>query len=332
MKKFNPEKELQKVNNKSIRGNNSKLSNMYVPLLVIACSCLAMSAITFSAKLEEETEEKYTIKINIVNGEQDVYLTKVKEGEFSTSINSKNSFGSLECEKGNLDFDSLNGVISSPYVNQNIVCTLVFVEEEVRELSPDGLEGVNDNLGRSYYYKADALNNYVKIKDKLYRILRINGNGSYRLISNNAIGTMKYGESNDYLDSQVKTLVEDWFKVNFNNEEYLVEGDFDITNYMDVEVNNLVNFDGYLSNFVGLPSIKEMKLIIDDVESNKLLEIGSSLYLANGNGTDNVYAYKNNKFVSVLPNEVLEVRPVINVKAEFTGKGTVEDPFVIKVN
>ena len=57
MKKFNPEKEfenLKKKKNKTL--SRSTLSNMYVPLLIIGCSCMALLGATFSLKLTDDTK------------------------------------------------------------------------------------------------------------------------------------------------------------------------------------------------------------------------------------------------------------------------------------
>ena len=98
-------------------------------------------------------------------------------------------------------------------------------------------EFIDENRNKTFTHnKADALNNFVKIKNDLYRIVRINGNGTIRLISENEVLTALYGDYNNYMDSGVKTVVEEWFKQKFNNENYLTTGDFDVTNYNDYDI------------------------------------------------------------------------------------------------
>ena len=135
MKKFNPEKELKKVQFKSSSNvNSTKLSNLYIPSLVIACSCLAMAGITFSAKLVDDSKDIYSINVEIINGNETSYAQKVKRGPFSDTITSVNSFGSLECTSGNLNYDEESGTISSPYVTENTRCVLVFRPDVVKNI------------------------------------------------------------------------------------------------------------------------------------------------------------------------------------------------------
>lgn len=330
MKKFNPENELRRIKTKSIKGSNSRFSGMYVPILVIACSCLAMCAVTFSAKLEEETKNKFTVRVDIVNGNQDVLIRNVNEGEFSSLIESENAFGSIECSDGNLEYDAVTSMVYSKNINQNTHCTLYFTEEATREVSPNGLDGINDNTGRSYYYKADATNNYLSLNNMLFRIIRINGDGSYRLLLENSSLTSTYGENNEYIGSNIEKTLNDWFTNNFHEEGYLVESDFDKTNYSGYETDDLINFDGYLVSYVGTLSVREATILTDGVEENNYLEAGGGFYLMNANGPDNVYVYRNGKVDSVGVEETLLVKPVINVTGKLVGDGTRENPFTLE--
>ena len=48
--------------------------------------------------------------------------------------------------------------------------------------SQDGVYVMEDDYGTSYYYRGAVTNNYVKFADKYWRILRVNGDGSLRII------------------------------------------------------------------------------------------------------------------------------------------------------
>lgn len=330
MKKFSPERELKKVRGKTFNGNSSRLNNLYVPLLVIACSCLAIEAVTFSAKLVEETKDKYTVRVDIVNGEQDVFLKNVTEGAFRATILGKNTFHSIECSDGELNYDVATGEVYSKHIRQNTRCTLVFEGDSVKEVNdPEGMNGIYDNSGRSYYYKADSVNNYVRIKDMMFRIVRVNGDGTYRLILNDNNLESSYGSSNDYYESTLKTTLENWFQTHFSGESYLVQKDYDVFNYIQYETDSLVNIEGYHSNFVGTLSVIEASLVLDGVSGSTYLDSDKGILLANGNGIDNVFCYRNGGVVGVVPSENLIVKPVINVGAEFVGEGTLENPYMI---
>ena len=333
MKKFNPDLELSKIQKKKQENyNSSKVNNVFVPLLVVGCSCLAMIGVTFSSQLANDEKGSYTIKINIINGKEDSYIKNVSEGAFSALIEGNGKFGSLTCSDGVLNYDVDTSTVSNLYVNQDINCVLAFMDDINTDIDLSKLNQVNDNFGVSYYYKADALNNFVKIKNDLYRIVRINGNGTIRLISENEVLTALYGDYNNYMDSGVKTVVEEWFKQKFNNENYLTTGDFDVTNYNDYDFNykNLIDTEGYVVLDVGVLSVKEAGLISEGVKGSNYLNTLEGIYLANPNGAYETYMFKDGKVMSIQSNTALKVKPVINIKnVKFSGDGTKNNPYVI---
>ena len=71
MKKFDPDKELAKMQNKNQSiFNASKINNMYVPILVIACSILSFVGITFSANLVEDNKAEYNVEVTVMGDEE----------------------------------------------------------------------------------------------------------------------------------------------------------------------------------------------------------------------------------------------------------------------
>ena len=122
-----------------------------------------------------------------------------------------------------------------------------------------------DAYGDSYYYRGNVTNNYVKFADKYWRIVRINGDGTVRVIydgtsahangessSDRQIGTSAFNSSrndNAYVgymygatgastyaaahantnDSTIKAYIDNWYKANIletANEEYLADNIF----------------------------------------------------------------------------------------------------------
>jgi len=53
-----------------------------------------------------------------------------------------------------------------------------------------GIYETQDEEGTSYYYRGNVENNYVKFANKYWRIIRINGNGSLRLIYSGEVATV----------------------------------------------------------------------------------------------------------------------------------------------
>ncbi len=330
MKKFDPDKELAKMQNKNQSiFNASKINNMYVPILVIACSILSFVGITFSANLVEDNKAEYNVEVTVMGDEEYTYTKTVKEGAFSDTINTNGSIGNINCTSGNLNFDPLTSRIYSPYLSQNTTCYIVLTET-TNNINVDELVPIADGDGTSYYYKGDAYNNYIIVKDMAFRIVRINGDGSLRLVLNDVVLSSSYGTNNEYLGSNLQKVLENWYDSNFKDESYLIEWEFSYLNSVDFSIEDLRNDDGYIQTKVGTLSVSEAYVINKDVE-NSYLNTPNGFLLMNPNGIDEVWAFKNNKITSVSKNAVLNVRPVINIRTDnITGSGTKADPYVVE--
>ena len=110
----------------------------------------------------------------------------------------------------------------------------------------------NDSVGEKvYYFYGDVKNNYVKFDNNLYRIIKINEDGSVRLMLDSTNLRSKYntlfndnaylgfmigineGNSTSYgisvsnkYDSFVKTILDEWYSNNIVNESYIVNNNF----------------------------------------------------------------------------------------------------------
>ena len=112
------------------------------------------------------------------------------------------------------------------------------------ETTNSGLYQANDDDGNSYYFRGDIKNNYVSFANILWRVVRINGSGSIRLIAqedsitgaiNNSYSSWNvkyvgYTYDNDHIctkenpclsttgtSSTMKTILENWYNTNLSN-------------------------------------------------------------------------------------------------------------------
>ena len=68
----------------------------------------------------------------------------------------------------------------------------------------EGIYSAPDDYGTSYYFRGAVENNYVKFADKYWRIIRINGDGTIRLIYD---GTSAHANGESSTDRQIGTSV-----------------------------------------------------------------------------------------------------------------------------
>ena len=118
--------------------------------------------------------------------------------------------GKVKCEKGNKPQTELTfkeKVLGEN--NSNIVTT------------GDGLYSKTTNTGTTYYFKGAVENNYVKFADTIWRIVRVNEDGTIRLITQDSVierqlfnSTYNPYDKMYYTNSEIKTAVENWYKTN----------------------------------------------------------------------------------------------------------------------
>ena len=253
--------------------------------------------------------------------------------------------GKVKCEKGNKTQTELTfkeKVLGEN--NSNIVTT------------GDGLYSKTTNTGTTYYYKGAVENNYVKFADKVFRIVRINEDGTIRLITQDSvIASQAFNSTWDtydkmyYTNSEIKTAVENWYKTNITDKGFdgkVASGNYFCeqakvvysTNYtagsaeVKTKNNYTSSFDcttdgngkGVVSGKVGLITIDEILFaggVIGDI-SNFYLKNGESAYwMMSPAGFRNNYAYAwhvngAGYTDSSYVNLTTGVRPVINLSAD----------------
>lgn len=330
MERFNIEKELAKIQSKKNRFVIQWDLRKSIYALVIGFSLI----IGLNTSYSINTQEEHTVKINIENGYQSVYVKKVVGNTLTDVIDSNYKTAYITCDGGKFGYNVEDRMVYITRIDQDLTCDLVFnVDEGKTQIDLNELEKISDNDGISYYFKEDATNNYVRLNYLTFRMVRINGDGTYRLILAAPLDNITYGEA-DYLNSNLYATLNNWFNDNFNDANYIVEKDFDnqvYSSYGDDFSTNLINFNGYWNGKVGTLSVNEIMNI------NKGNKVSSNSYLAgsyltmNANDTGGVWACKSDGVIaSVSKNEAMGVRPVINVSIKnMSGSGTVDDPYII---
>ena len=325
MKKFNPEQELSKIQNRNISKNkNSQIKGSFIPALVLACFGVSVLGASISNSLTVEETDKYTVSVDIINGQQSQYIKKVPAGEFKATIDNDATFGSITCTKGYLSYDAETGEIYSNNIKEDTKCVLAFMEDGTKKIQLSQLSTENDNTGRTYIFKGDAKNNYIKINNIMFRIVRINGDGTYRLITDQPIAYTTYGTTNNYEESNVKSIINTWLE---DSKIKTVTSDYDFDNYQAFYLDSLLNFNGYSLAKVGLLNVREAYKVTDGIKDSYL---NGSYFLANPNGLTNVWAVVDGNITNVDSNTTLGVRPVINIEiSKLKGQGIEELPYEI---
>ena len=227
----------------------------------------------------------------------DVVIGAYIDGEYSSTIPGKNDGYVVEnviCDNGAVGkWDNNDWGLLTTHLSKRTKCNVYFkklvtkVPDIIAQLdtsgkcptvnddgsvSVTGVEATNgylckapDAYGDSYYYRGNVTNNYVLFADKYWRIVRINGDGTVRVIydgtsahangessSDRQIGTSAFNSSygdNAYVgymygqtgastyadahantnDSTIKAYIDNWYNTNIvgtANEQYLADNVF----------------------------------------------------------------------------------------------------------
>lgn len=227
----------------------------------------------------------------------------------------------------------------------------------------EGLIESIDDYGLAYYFRGNVDNNYVRFADLLWRIVKINGDGTVKLVLNNVLNELSGFTSkaeSEYESMDIINKLNNYYESNLKkNENYIlntrfcketestVSGNDKIYNaYTRIVTNNIPSFnclgETYRSR-IGLLTVDEISFAggnFKDDNKNYYLynsEIEDTWWLSSLAKTKDGINYpfsvtKDGKIGdSNSGASYKSVRPVINIikKVTVKGSGTLEDPYVI---
>ncbi len=163
--------------------------------------------------------------------------------------------------KGTLkvDNDSMNTEMFADLIllNNEIGVSNTNIGSEVAT-NNEGLLSTIDNKGTTYFFRGNVDNNYVKIGDLLFRIVRINGDSTVRLILDGVLKEQYAYNSNELDDdanvsslsllsnSSVLKKLNSWVETNLSSySKYLVNGDFCTDTSFNLNVNGINYSNAY---------------------------------------------------------------------------------------
>ena len=195
----------------------------------------------------------------------------------------------------------------------------------------DGLHQDTDG----YYFKGNVYNNYVKFANRLFRVVRINNDGSVKLVSENIATEFMWGDESEYVGSNLDKWLDKtetlgtgvYLDTLPSPKDFLVKTEFNVPSF-----NGKSATDGKkkLSNYVTTLTIKDYS---NANGTNSYLNIKKYFWLiGTGENGDNLYVSEDGELLEASPYEAYGVRPVITLKPDTIlagGIGTLDDPFVI---
>jgi len=164
--------------------------------------------------LKEEETVRYNIKIKATRG---------------------NIKGKLVVSNESLTSDSFADVLLTKHA---VGTALTRVGSEISTID-EGLLSTIDNKGTTYYFRGDINYNYAKLGNNLFRIVRINGNGTVRLVLDDTISVKAPYNTTQPHDNitinlmanlnnaSIDAVLVDWYNKNLEDyKKYIVASDF----------------------------------------------------------------------------------------------------------
>ena len=226
----------------------------------------------------------------------------------------------------------------------------------------EGLLKTEDDLGTAYYFRGAVTNNNVSFGGFNWKIVKINGDGSVKLVLDGILEEISsyYEESYAFVESNIVEVLESWYDANltdyssyiayykFCNDTTLEANGTSYTAYNRVITNKIPTYVclGYSENGkIGLLTADEVAMAGGSTNNN------TSYYLYNGDIETAYYTMTSAKtqnsnyypFIVTTDGTLSDdvdgtllrgVRPVINIikTAKVTGTGTLDDPYQIIMN
>lgn len=224
----------------------------------------------------------------------------------------------------------------------------------------EGLIKSYDDMGISYYFRGNVSNNYVSFADLLWRIVKINGDGTVKLVLDDTTDSLTTyyndeSENYEYKNSPMEKHLNDWFELNLNDyTDYIANTKF----CNDINHDESYNYNSYsrimtnqiptlnclgevVTHNIGILTIDEVILAgANTTNSNTdfylhntdIINVWYTMSGAKGSDTYlNMFMVTQNGEIEtgISGNLYRSVRPVINLvkNIEMIGTGSIDDPY-----
>ena len=306
--------------------------------------------------------EKEAVMLPIDDNLSSVSIETLIENNYLTPISEMISDGS-NCSGYVSVYKSSDEYVYFPYLNCGTNYESKRLSSKVVE---DNIVSSGDGLykyGNEYIFRGEYPNNFVKFDGKSWRVVKINSDGSLKLLYNEKkvekkVWDDRYNSSkggyvgiNDFRVSRIFSYLKDSYDndtyVSKNNKNLLIKGKWCIGKLAQDNVDfNSINVcsDVYDDLYIGLlnvkeiliPSISDKCINLYDIECTNYnyffnINVGWTL---NSSSEKSYQVYNSNGGTISLKNASLSnnIRPVVNVNSNILydgGSGTESDPYII---
>ena len=209
--------------------------------------------------------------------------------------------------------------------NETTVKRTVEVIESLSKVVTEDTKGTNN------YYKGTSSDNFVMFNNILFRMVKINSDGTVTIASENPLANIDYGAKNNRFDgSNMDEWLNNYFYPQLNNKskKLIVSSKW----CDDIYTEGKTTCDRYSkTKNVGILSLQDYVNSLDDLGMS-YLGIVARVWYNNFDSNNQVWSGKSNNQTAYKDNILLNIRPAITLKKDTkitSGSGTKEDPYLI---
>lgn len=170
--------------------------------------------------------------------------------------------GKIKIEKVNYVEDNseeTKKTFANILLENNPIKSALTIPGKEKSTTDEGLIMAEDDYGNTYYFRGKVENNYVSFSGYTWRIIRINGDGSVRLILDNildettiynTINENNITESYNFNNSTIKTLLDSWYETNLKDNDIKISENAFCNDYQNPTI------DGYNEIYQNYNNIK----------------------------------------------------------------------------
>ena len=267
-----------------------------------------------------------------------------------------------------IDIDTIDNSLKSMILQNNEVKKTSNISFQDGSTSNDGLIEYESEDGTGYYFRGSIENNYVSFADLMWRIVRINPDGTVLMVLNNLIEEdNKFFENNEnettsFLESNVYQTLTNWYDTMLNDKDSYVASSRYCTDDNALKEENGTIY--YLADERIFTNFSPVYSCHGTSNSSKIgLLTADDVMLAGANNLENKSYYLYNESVSrdwwtltlnkkenghfnyigvskygmLLKDEeeskVMAIRPAITLikKLKVTGNGTIDNPYQVEL-
>lgn len=266
-----------------------------------------------------------------LKGDSTVYVSLNKEyQELGIEKAVDNVDGNMDIEKVIIDNSKVNtkkvGKYNVTYTirdtlnNETVVTRKVIVARNLTDV-------VKESTDDSNYYKGDVSNNYLLFSGMMYRIIKVNTDGTVTIISNENLNNLRL-DYETYENSNVDKYLTDTYLKIIKDSSYLVDTEFCVGN-METREQVTTICDTKVTRKVGLLSYQDY---LNTLVNDRGYLCGNYNYaLANRLNGYILTSQGSNHCTSVIDNDTLpSIRPVMTLKSDLiilSGNGNIDNPY-----